>query len=513
MSLTRAVREAAYANPEGIASATLDERVTWKQASGRIASLATELRSRGIEPGDRVAILALNSWRHFEAQLAVWYAGAVLVPINTRLALDEMRHIVSDSGASYLVCDKRFENVGDILVNSCSLQGMLNLDDARHADFVSRRVMQDESGGERELAAIFYTGGTTGRPKGVMLSHLNFATAAAGMQRDLAHSRNTVYLHAAPLFHLADFGIALGVTRAAGSHSFMSSFSPAVFYDRLRYEGVTHLQLVPTMLSSVLDAPERDDSLLANIRSISYGAAPIAEGLLARVLDAFPKSRLVQFYGMTECCGAGVMLPPERHLLTGPTAGKLRSIGQPIEGFEVKIVDEGMTEQPCGSCGEIAMRSDSVMMGYWDSDEATSRTIVDGWLRSGDVGWKDDDGFIYIVDRLKDMIISGGENIYCAEVENAISSHPAVAMIAVIGVPDDKWGERVHAVVVLRPEQEVSAEELDWHCRAHIAGYKVPRSYEIRRDPLPLSGVGKVQKNVLREQWFEVVRNRESTDD
>jgi long-chain acyl-CoA synthetase len=323
------------------------------------------------------------------------------------------------------------------------------------------------------------------------------------MQRDLRHGPDTVYLHAAPLFHLADFGIGLGVTLGAGGHSFLAQFSTARFYERLASDGVTHLQLVPTMLAAVLDAPERNDRLLEQVRSVSYGAAPVSPALLARLLQAFPGARIQQFYGMTESCGASVMLSSDHHVLDGPCAGKLGTVGQVTAGFELRVADPATNRLlPPGEVGEIQVRGAAVMRGYWREPGKTAEALAGGWLHSGDAGRLDQDGFLQVVDRLKDMIISGGENIYCAEVENVLAAHPAVASCAVIGLPDAHWGERVHAVVVPREGQAIDAAELDAHCRAHIAGYKVPRSYDIRPTPLPLSAVGKVQKNLLREQWL-----------
>ncbi|GAA5232611.1 long-chain fatty acid--CoA ligase [Verticiella sediminum] len=504
MMLTQAVRRAATIRPHGLAIASGGERRTWRVTAGRIAALAGALRTMGAGPGVQVATLAQNSPRHFELLLAAWWAGSVLVPLNTRLAFEEIRYILEHSAARLLVTDEHFAHVAARASDELAgLRDTLVLDDAGYARACAHAPLDDACGELETLAGIFYTGGTTGRPKGVELTHRNFAFAATNMQRDLLHGPASVYLHAAPLFHLADFGIGMGVTMGAGGHSFLAKFSTAAFYERLTSDGVTHLQLVPTMLAAVLDAPERDDRLLAQVRSVSYGAAPVSQALLARLLQAFPHARIQQFYGMTESCGASVMLPAERHTLEGPLAGKLDSVGQPIAGFEIRIAAPG-TDQPleAGQIGEIQVRGATVMRGYWKSPEQTAAALAGGWLRSGDAGRMDEEGFIQVVDRLKDMIISGGENIYCAEVENVLASHPGVAECAVIGLPDDHWGERVHAVVVAREGQAIDAAELDAYCRARIAGYKAPRSYDIRGIPLPLSAVGKVQKNLLREQWL-----------
>jgi acyl-CoA synthetase (AMP-forming)/AMP-acid ligase II len=510
MMITAAVRRAANIRPDGLAIASGAERRTWREVSRRIAAMAGAVRAAGLQPGDHIATLALNSPRYFEMLLAAWWAGCVLVPINTRLSLEEVRFIIDHSGASLLVTDEAFAAMGKQAQQAVpALRGAITLDDATYEQMISQAPVEDAAPGLEALAAIFYTGGTTGLPKGVELTHANFAFAALGMERDLGHDTETVYLHAAPLFHLADFGIGLGVTLAAGGHSFLAQFSPELFYERLRLDGVTHLQLVPTMLAMLLDSPARDDRLLMQIRCVSYGAAPISQALLARLIEACPNARIQQFYGMTECCGAAVRLPPDRHVINGPKAGKLQAAGQAITGFEVRIVDPSdPVHRPCqpGEAGEIQMRGPAVMRGYWKDPEKTAQTLSDGWLCSGDIGRMDEEGFVYVVDRLKDMIISGGENIYCAEVENVLSAHPAVSTCAVIGLPDEHWGERVHAVVVVRDGHVLDAPTLDSHCRSHIAGYKVPRSYEFRSAPLPLSGVGKVQKNILRQEWLSTTQ-------
>jgi long-chain acyl-CoA synthetase len=499
MNLTSAVRRAALVRPEGLAIVQGAQRITWHELVGRIARIACGLTALGLLPGQRVATLATNSPMYYELLLAVWWAGGVLVPLNTRLAAEEIAFILEHADACLLLVD---EDMADLAQRS--IQGPLKcvvMDATTHEQLLASDEMADAMPAFESVAGIFYTGGTTGLPRGVELSHRNFAFAAGNMQRDLRHDEDTVYLHAAPMFHLADFGIGMGVTLAAGGHSFMARFTPEAFYERLREDGVTDVQLVPTMLAAVLDAPCRDDRLLAQIKRISYGAAPISVVLLKRVLEAFSQAQIHQFYGMTECCGASVMLAPNRHVLSGPLAGKLEAAGQVTPGFELRIADPNGASLPTGQVGEIQMRGAPVMVGYWKDPDQTAKAFVDGWLRSGDVGYLDEDGFVYVVDRMKDMIISGGENIYCTEVENALSSHSAVQACAVVALPDERWGERVHAVVVLKPEAMTTGEELDAHCRALIAGYKVPRSYDFTQT-LPLSGVGKVQKKALRDQYL-----------
>jgi acyl-CoA synthetase (AMP-forming)/AMP-acid ligase II len=503
MMSTAALRRAASICPHGLAISSGDERRTWPELLRRVSALAGALQSAGLKPGDRVATLAKNSPRYFELLMAIWWAGGVIVPLNTRLALEELRYIVEHSDSTLFFSDDSFEDfgrrIGAVLP---SLKAFVRFDDARYAEMIGHPPIEDACGGLDTLAGICYTGGTTGLPKGVELTHLNFSFAAMGLQRDLGYNPDTVYLHSTPMFHLGDLANGLGVTLGGGAHSFIAQFTPEIFYRRLREDGVTHVQLVPTMVAMILDAPERDDRLLARIRSIQYGAAPISQALLARMLKAFPNARINQFYGMTEACGGVCTLTPDHHVLSGPKAGKLKSAGQAVPGFEIRIADAQSRLCGPGETGEIQMRGPAVMRGYWKAPEKTAQTLVDGWLCSGDAGYLDEDGFLYVVDRIKDMMISGGENIYCAEVENALASHPMVDVCAVFGLPDERWGDRVHAAVVPKAGATLTASELDAHCRTLIAGYKVPRSYDIRSEPLPLSGVGKVQKNQLRHQWF-----------
>jgi long-chain acyl-CoA synthetase len=508
MMLTAAIRRAACVRPHDTGIVDGEYRLSWREILSDVASMAGALRTAGLQPGGHVAVLAPNTPEHLELQLAVWWAGGVLVPLNTRLVFDELRFIVAHSEARVLVVDGTFAEMATRLQLAVpALERTLVMDAACHAEMTLHADVDDAGAPMEALAAIFYSGGTTGVPKGVELTHGNLAFAALNMQRDLRVDTDTVYLHAAPLFHVADFGIGLGVTLGAGAHSFLPQFTPDGFYDRLREDGVTHVQLVPTMLAMVLDAPRRDDQLLSQLRSVSYGAAPISQALLARALQAFPNARIQQFYGLTECAGACVMLPSNYHTRDGAHVGRLHAAGRATSGFELRVASP--SGQPCsaGEIGEIQISGPAVMRGYWRDQVRTAEALVDGWLRSGDVGHLDEEGFVYVADRLKDMIISGGENIYCAEVESALSAHPAVLNCAVFGLPDGRWGERVHAAVVLKPGAEATASSLDVHCRKRIAGYKVPRSYQFRTAPLPLSGVGKVQKNRLRDEWIESQEN------
>jgi acyl-CoA synthetase (AMP-forming)/AMP-acid ligase II len=357
-------------------------------------------------------------------------------------------------------------------------------------------VADPRRGGD-ELAGLFYTGGTTGFPKGVMLSHANLLTSALGCATSGVFTPGGVYLHAAPMFHLADLA-AWGVhLLGGGTHVMIPMFEPRAVMAAIEAHRVTDVLLVPTMIQMVVDHPELPEHNLSSLRRLFYGASPIAEALLDRAMKALPGAAFAQGYGMTELSPLATLLSPEDH-----TGERLRSGGRAAPITELRIVDADDNEVPRGAVGEIAVRGGQVMQGYWRKPEETAAALRGGWMHTGDGAWMDDDGYIYIVDRMKDMIVSGGENVYSAEVENAVAQHPAVAACAVIGVPDPDWGERVHAVVVLKPETVATGAEIRAHTKTLIAGYKAPRSVDFV-DSLPISGAGKILKRELRQQYWD----------
>jgi long-chain acyl-CoA synthetase len=512
MSLTSIVRRAAQINARGAAVIDGPFRTSWAAFADRVARVAGGLAALGLQPGDRVAILAVNHASFLELQYAVLWAGGVLVPVNHRLSSNEISYIVGAASACMIVADPQFERVVRDVASSVPLRcviwfsGSEALGGSSYASLADQDAIEDRSECRADdTAGIYFTGGTTGRPKGVVLSQLNFISQASAMQSSLELGSDSVYLHATPLFHLADCGIGHAVTFAAGTHSFLAQFDASACLQKIRSDAVTEINLVPTMLATLLDAAEGEpgdtSAVLAAVRTVVYGGAPIPAPLLHRLLARLPNAKFRQFYGMTETCGACTSLPPEFHL-PGADAARLRSVGQAMPFAEIKIVAPDGAERPRGEAGEVAIRGLQTMRGYWNDPDATSRALRNGWIHSGDVGVMDEDGFVTIIERLKDMIISGGENIYSAEVENAIAAHPSVVSCAVIGLPDERWGERVHAVVVRRSDAENGElrRNLEAHCRDLIAGYKCPKSWDIRSEPLPLSSLGKVNKVKLREE-------------
>jgi long-chain acyl-CoA synthetase len=491
LRLSGCITRAARVAPARIATSFAERSRSWEELAGRVARLAATLRELGVRPGDRVAFAGGNSDRQLEWFFAVGWAGAVVVPVSPRLAPLEIRHVINDSGARVLFADEELAPlVPDV--------GALVLSEA-HEDLIHAGVpVAPAAGSGSELAALFYTGGTTGRSKAVMLSHDNLISNAFHVLPVTGWGSGSVYLHAMPMSHLSG-GAAMAAMALCGATTVIADrFSPDGFLRLVAQRGVTHTLLVPTMLAALVDELEREPRDLGSLRGLHYVGSPISEALIARALRALPGVELSQGYGQTEASGAITMLGHERHVLDGPSAGKTRSAGQAAFGVDVAVLAGDGSELPRGEVGEICARGDNVMLGYWNRPELTKQTLRGGWLHTGDAGHMDDDGYVYVVDRLKDMILVGASNVYSAEVENAIATHPAVAECAVVGAPSARWGERVHAVVVLRDGSELAPEELIAHCGELIAGYKCPSSVEFRSEPLPTNGAGKVLKTELR---------------
>ncbi len=511
MYVTQGLHRSVQINPDRIATIFGSRRRSWREVTDRIARLAAGLTSLGLGRGDRLAVVALNSDRYIELYFAVAWAGGVIVPGNTRLALPEHVYALQDSGAKLLVIDKTFVPLVAPLNASCALTATVYMDDREapvgthgFEELIAKSTpTPDACGRDDELAALFYTGGTTGRSKGVMLSHRNIVSNFLCASATLAPKTNPIYLHSPPMFHLADASKVYGITLTGGTHVVVPFFSPEAVINAIEAERVTEAVLVPTMFGMLWQHVSKNKADLTSLNNITYGASPISETLLKQAMQLFPNAEFAQAYGQTELSPAATILLPEFHKSSASGKSYLRSAGRALVGVDVRIVDVTMTELARGDVGEIAVRGPGVMLGYWNQPELTAKTIVDGWLKTGDAGYMDEEGFVYLVDRVKDMIVSGGENVYSAEVENALAAFPNLLECAVIGVPDDKWGERVHAIVRLRGEAAVSPEELIAHCRSLIAAYKCPRSVEFRVEPLPLSAAGKILKAELRKSHWK----------
>ncbi len=514
MNTTQGLRRALQINPDGLATVFGDRRRNWREIGERVSRLAAGLRALGANPGDRVAILSLNSDRYLELYLATAWAGAVIVPLNIRWSPLENEDALRDCRADVLVVDKAFASTGAGLAKALPALNLVYADDGdvpagmeSYETLLARsEPIPDAMRTGADLAGIFYTGGTTGRSKGVMLSHGNLMANALNALGEGLFPASATYLHAAPMFHLANGAAMYSLLLSGGSNVIIQAFTPEGVMAAVQNDRVTDVLLVPTMIQMLVDHPVLGSYNMSSLKNVIYGASPISEAVLGRAMAALPSVQFTQAYGMTELSPIATLLHWKEHTGDGRAKGRHRGAGRPTLGCEVRIVDTDDEPVPRGTVGEIVARGDNVMMGYWERPEETAKAVVNGWMHTGDGGYMDDDGFIYVVDRVKDMIISGGENIYSVEVENAIAQHPAVAQCAVIGIPNEQWGEQVHAVVVSRSGAQVSAAELIEFCKTLIAGYKCPRSIEISESPLPLSGAGKILKRELRRPFWE---NRE----
>ena len=514
MYLTQGLHRALQQQPDTTAIWFQDRQYTFREFGDRVARLAGALQALGLRPDDRVAILSLNSDRYLEYYLAVPWAGGVLNPCNIRWSVAEIVYSLNDSESSILLVDEAFkDSAAEICAKAPSIRDVIYTGDGATPGtmhnyqqlLASTEPVADSVRRDDDLAGLFYTGGTTGFPKGVMLSHTNLCSSAIGgvLAENLLPS-GCIYLHAPPMFHIADFAAMLGQFLRGGKHVVIPAFEPVLAMQQIERHQVTDTLLVPTMVQMLVDHPALQEYNLSSLQRVIYGASPISAAVLERAMKALPQADFIQAYGMTELAPMATILSAYYHTPAGQKADKIRAAGRACCHIELKIVDAEDNEVPLGTVGEVAARGPNVMLGYWRKPAETEAALRGGWMHTGDGAYMDEDGFIYIVDRMKDMIISGGENIYSTEVENAVAKHPAVAVCAVIGIPSEEWGESVHAVIVAKEgmADEITVEAIRSHCRELIAGYKCPRSLELR-DSLPLSGAGKVLKTALREPFWQ----------
>jgi long-chain acyl-CoA synthetase len=465
-----------------------DRRRTYAEFGSRCRRLAGAMRALGVAPHDRVGVIALNSDRYLELYLGLPAAGYVLVPVNSRLAPAEMRAILADAGVSVLFADADYPGAADVK------QVLTMPDDYEELIAAADEVPLGDGVTENDLAVLFYTSGTTGAAKGAMHTHRSLLSSALNFMATWPFDQQTRWLVPSPMFHTGGVIATLATVWAGGTHVIMPRFDPDMAVDLIEREAVTHTLLVPTMLAATTSAQLARPRNVSSLRYLSHGASPISAETLKRTRRAFPGAEMLHVYGTTETTPITTLLPHEERLLDTPL---IRSCGQPAVGVEVRIMDKSEADVAPGEVGEIAVRSPSVMAGYWQKPEKTAEVMRADWYLTGDLGYQDETSHIYLVDRARDMIVSGGENIYSTEVENALATHHAVEEVAVFGVPDPHWGEAVYAVVF--GQAQVTADELVAHCRERIARYKVPRCVELRTEPLPKSAAGKILKRDLRE--------------
>ena len=495
--------------PDAVALDFRDRTTTYRELDTRASQVAQGLIALGQKPGARVGYLGKNIDRYFEVLLGAFKAGAVIVGVNWRLAPPEIAYVLNDASCEVLFVGREYYQTIESIRAQCPRLKTVIAMDGGHGAWRGYDSWRDAQVARDPMLAIapdddviqLYTSGTTGHPKGVQLTNANYLAifSCLGSAPLGRYEPDDVVLIAMPFFHVAGVNIGL-LTLAQGAHGVvLGETDPAEILRLIQNKGVTYAFLVPALILFVLQHPLAAETDFSSLKNISYGASPISDDVLLRAKRTFG-CEFLQVYGLTETTGGGTLLSPEDH---DPARGKLRSCGQPAPGHEVRVVDANGRALPAGEVGEIQIRAGNVMKGYWNKPDATAKSIdSERWFATGDAGYFDTDGYLYIHDRVKDMIVSGGENIYPAEVENAIMGHPAVADVAVIGVPDPRWGEAVKAVVVKRAAADVSEAEIVAFARARIAGYKLPKSVDFI-DTLPRNPTGKVLRRELRKPYWE----------
>jgi acyl-CoA synthetase (AMP-forming)/AMP-acid ligase II len=474
---------------------------TFGEHAERALRLADALGSGlGLDRTDRFAVVALNGHRYLELYHAAFLGGAVINPVNYRLADRETAHVLRHSGARVVFVDAAFAGRVQAVVDAgeTGIERVVSLDEEYEQLLASGTDVVPPEPGEDSLPMLMYTGGTTGLPKGVASTQraqmLNLYHLA--MVQGLAFSEGAVYLHHMPMFHSMGANAALSAAAFGTEATAIPAFEPGAFMSAVAKHGVTETVLVPTMIAMILQHPEYAPERLSSLKRIGYGGMAMPHSLLAKLQESSPDIELLQGYGMTEACPTLTFLTAEDHRRT---EDKRHSVGRPLPGVDVAIFDGDGNRLPAGEVGEVCARGGNIMTGYWNDPDATAKVFRDGWYRTGDLGRFDEEGYLYLVDRVDDMIVTGGENVYSVEVENALTTFAGVLQVAVVGMPDDVWGQRVHGIVVLAPDAVGTTEEqLAAHARTTIAGYKVPKTWELRTDPLPVSGAGKPLKRELR---------------
>ena len=515
MLLRDVLSHAVKLHGEKVAIIDGDIRYTYRQASERIHRLASGLLGLGLQPGDNIAILANNSHRYFETYFVADIAGMPLAPLNIRLAAHELEFILNDGDIKALILGPEYIDLyNQFKAGTPGLQHVILTEAAAPAGMASYESLVSNSAplarsvrewNEEDMIDLCYTGGTTGLPKGVMLSQRNVVSNAQHAYQTMKFGENDVWLHVAPMFHLADAWACYTLTMAGGSHVFIPGFAPVATLSAIQQYRVTKTILVPTMINFLINFPELKNYDTSSLDTMLFGASPMAVDRIQAAVKAFGPI-LCQAYGMTETAPLLTSMSRGWTTFDGSEQDnrRLASCGRQVAGVTVRVVDEqtGEDVKP-GQVGEIVARGPNVMLGYWKREQETADALRGGYMHTGDLATVDKDNFVYIVDRSKDMIISGGENVYSTEVENALYEHPDVLEVAVIGIPDERWGEAVLAIVVPRPNTSPTESALLEHCRSLIAGYKCPKQIVFQDDPLPKSGPGKILKTELRKPYWK----------
>jgi acyl-CoA synthetase (AMP-forming)/AMP-acid ligase II len=486
---------------------------SFAEVDARANRVANALIAADVRPGDRVAYLGKNMDVYYEIVFGTAKARGALAAINNRLAASEMQFIASDAKAKVLFVAKEFYDIAAVIAEELpDLKGIIAIDGGHndwpsYSDVISRFPEDDpmlEAQADDDVIQL-YTSGTTGLPKGVMLTNANYMAfmRQCAVLEWSSYGVGEAVMNAMPLFHVAGVNVGILAMAQGAETVILREIVPMELLKLISEKKIAHAFWVPAVILMLTQIPNVEDADFSSLKQVFYGASPITEDLLLQAKELMG-ARFTQLYGLTETVGGGTFLPPEAH---DPAWGKLRSCGVPYPGTVIRCMDGDGNPVPTGEVGEIAIKSDFVMKGYWNRPEATEEAIRDGFFYTGDAGYFDEDGFLFIHDRVKDMIISGGENIYPAEVENAVFGHPDVADVAVIGVPDEKWGEAVKAIVVRKPDTNPDADAIIAWARDRIAGYKCPKSVDFA-DELPRNPSGKILRKDLREKYWQGVERR-----
>jgi long-chain acyl-CoA synthetase len=474
--------------PERTALASGGTRSTFRELHDRVGRIAAALSRHGFGIGDRLAILLPNEPEYIELVYACSWLGVIAVPLNARFSAVEVDRVLADASPRGMI------RHSSLPVPTVQLSWQSVLDEEPldvGSDSYPDAIYDPEA-----ILALVYTSGTTGRPKGVVQTHANILANVNHLNYWMPYKESGVYLHAAPIFHILDFPFMFAAPAFGACQVTIPKFSPRSFCETVERERVSHTVLVPTMINLLTQFSELKKYDLTSLEQLAYGGSPMAPELIHRTREVLPNLKLVQGYGLSET-GFLTGLRDHEH-----TENRIMSCGRTCPGVDLRVVDDSGKEVGAGQSGELVTRGANVMRGYWNNPEETTHTFRDGLFRTGDVGYRDADGYFYILDRLKDMIVTGGENVYSGEVEAVIYQHPAVREAAVFGIPDPQWGELVMAWVVLKPGKALSVDDLITHCRRFLANYKIPRRVEFSETELPKGGSGKILKRILRERFW-----------
>ena len=482
--------------PDRLAIWDGEKRITFEELGRRVDALAGALKAKGLKRGDRVGILDVNSYRYAEAYYACAQAGMILLPLNSRLAPPELKYVLNDSGARALIVTEPFFAALEGVSVELVIKDYDAFLAAGKADPSVEKVELDD------ICQIYYTSGTTGEPKGVCLTYRNMIASAFDSIVGLELRRDDIWLHAAPMFHLVDAWSVWSMP-LLGATQVMVHFTPEKMMEVVQRTRPTGAGVPPTLINMMANHPKIGQYDLSSLRFIMYGGSPTPLGILQKAARALP-TKYIHGFGITETSGITTLADPADFYVEG-TPEQLaltNNAGRAVPHISLEIMDDDETVLAKGKVGEVVVSGARVMREYWNKPKHTAEALKNGWYHTGDMGYLDEQSRLFIVDRKKDMIISGGENVYSVEIESVLSTHPAVLEVAVIGVPDEQWGEAVKAIVVLKESTAVAEADLIGYCRGRIAGYKLPKSVDFSKEPLPKTGPGKIAKRRLRDPFW-----------